>query len=701
MGPILPRRPSCYPPRMSDNRIAPRAPRPRQDPSVRRLHGFEVVDEYAWLRAPNWKEALHDPARLPPEILAHLRAEAAYCDWMLAALSGLRARLVGEMRDAAEPWLRPPQPFGPWLYALRYGEGEHPLVVRTPRGGGPETVLLDGNALAAGRPFFRLGQWRVSPDHRLLAYAVDLVGSEAYRIRIRDLAAGEDRDEIPDASGSMVWSADARILYHVGLGPDLRPSRVLRHRLGGEAEAIYAEADPTWAVALAPTTSDAFALINVRNSEDGEVHLVDLHAEGPPRLVEPRRRGLSYDVDHRGEDLVVRTNADGAEDYKLVTAPLAAPGRAGWRDLVPHRPGVTILAHRCLARHLVRLEREDAAVRVVVRAHRDGEEHVVRVEEPFFRLRLEPTCAFDTDTIRFTTSTPVRPNETSAYDMARRSRAVVARQESRLDPARYALARLWARAPDGERVPISVVHARDLPRDGTAPCLLHGYGAYGFSMDPAFAVERLPLLERGFVFAIAHVRGGAERGRRWYRDGKLERRENAFSDFVAAAGALIEAGYTGRGRIVAHGFSAGGMLVGAAVNRDPGLFAGVIADMPFVDVLHTMLDDELPLTPGEWLEWGDPIRDPDAFARILSYSPYEQVRPAPYPPVLARAAVSDARVTYWEAAKWIARLRARASGGPFLLAVDFTGHSGNEGRVGRLQDRAREIAFALRCVGLA
>jgi len=321
-----------------------------------------------------------------------------------------------------------------------------------------------------------------------------------------------------------------------------------------------------------------------------------------------------------------------------------------------------------------------------------------------YALRLEPGCDFDAEAVRFTVSTPIQPNETYDYDMARRTRTLVRRQArpAGVNLARYELRRLWAAAADGERIPVSVVHRRDLPLDGSAPCLLYGYGAYGWSLDPAFPVERLPLLERGFVYAIAHGRGGAEKGQGWYRAGKLENRINAFGDFLSAAEMLVGAGYARRGRIVAHGRSAGGMLVGAALNMAPDLFAGVIADVPFVDVLNTMLDEELPLTPSEWLEWGDPIRDPEAFVRIRSYAPYEQIRPGIYPPVLATAGLSDPRVTYWEPAKWILRLRDRTAGGPFLLATELhAGHGGSEGRIRRLEDHAREIAFALRCVGLA
>jgi oligopeptidase B len=456
---------------------------------------------------------------------------------------------------------------------------------------------------------------------------------------------------------------------------------------------------------VSQTTSQAIGLITVRNSDLSEVHLFDLAAQNPtPRLVQPRAPGLSYDVDHWDDGLLIRTNIDGAEDFKLVTASLDAPAAENWRDFLAHQPGVAILDHRVHARHIVRTERRDAVVRIVIRNRASGIEHEVEITEPVYSLRLEPGCDFDTNSIRFRVSTPIQPNETYDYDMAQRTRTLVQRQagSAALNPERYKLDRLWATAADGERIPVSIIHRRDLPLNGSAPCLLYGYGAYGSSIDPDFAVERLPLIERGFVYAIAHVRGGAEKGQGWYRAGKLENRTNTFTDFLSAAEALVSAGYTDRGRIVPHGRSAGGMLVGAALNMAPDLFAGAIADVPFVDVLNTMLDEELPLTPPEWLEWGDPIRDADALMRIRSYAPYEQVRPEIYPTVLATAGLSDPRVTYWEPAKWILRLRDRAAGGLFLFVTELNaGHAGNEGRIRRLGDRAREIAFALRCVGLA
>src|SRR3954471_20881149 len=693
-----------------NNPTAPRPPRARQDPWRRTFHGIELVDEYAWLRASNWQAALDDPSLLSPEILEHLRAENAYADWFLAPLNDLREQLVAEMQGYADPrWLRPPQPFGPYLYEMRYAGGEQPLLLRRSRTGGPERLLIDCNELARGHAFFKLGAWRVSPDHCYLAYATDLVGSEAYRIHVRDLETGADLpDSLDDASGRMVWSRDSQVLTYVKRGPDRRPSRVMRHRLGTSPDGdalLYAETDPAWSVSVSQNTSQAIGLITVRNSDLSEVRLFDLATQSPAlRLVQARAPGLSYDVDHWDDRLLIRTNIDGAEDYKLVAAPLDAPEAENWRDVLSHRPGMTLLSHRVHARHVVRTERRDALVRIVVRERASGMEHEVAMAEPLYGLRLEPGCDFDTDTIRFTISTPIRPNETYDYNMAQRTRTLVQSQagSAGLSPDRYRLGRLWATAADGERIAISVVHSRNVPLDGSAPCLLYGYGAYGWSVDPAFAVERLPLLERSFVYAIAHVRGGAEKGQGWYRAGKLENRMNTFRDFLSAAEALVGTGYTARGRIVAQGRSAGGMLVGAALNMAPDLFAGVLADVPFADVLNTMLDEELPLTPPEWLEWGDPIRGADAFMRICSYSPYEQVRSEVYPPVLATAGLSDPRVTYWEPAKWVLRLRDRTAGGLFLLVTELhAGHSGNEGRLRRLSERAREIVFALRCTGLA
>ncbi len=678
----------------------------RREPTRRVVHGVEIVDDHAWLRAANWREVLRDSGALPPDIRAHLDAENAYAEALLRPLGPLRERLKAEILARMEAReTSAPLPLGAFVYQAVHDESaEHPRIVRRPRGGGAEQVLLDAPALARGHAFFRLGAWRPDPTQRHLAYAADTGGAELFTIRIRNLETGADLgDAVPDTTGRVVWSADGRSFLYLRLDEAHRPARVLRHRLGtdpGADELLYAESDPAWLLWLSQTSSGDFAVIAARRSDESEVRVVDLRRDGEgARLVAPRRPDLRVDLDHGGDVFVLRTNAGGAEDFRLVTAPVDRPEEANWRDLVPHRPGVTITAHRCAGGIVARLERVDAAMRLVVAPLSGSEGETVPMDGGVAALSFD--AVLEPDTLRFAVSTPVRPRETYDLDPATLARRLVKREEipAPPDPALYVVTRLNARAPDGESVPISLVHRRDMPLDGTAPCLLYGYGSYGWSVQPTFAPERLPLVDRGFVYAIAHVRGGTERGQRWYREGKFEKKPNSFTDFIACAEALVAAGYTGPGRIVAQGRSAGGMLVAAVANLRPDLFAGIIADVPFVDVLNTTLDADLPLTPTEWSEWGDPIRDLAALRAIAAYSPYDNVRPQTYPPILAVAGIADPRVTYWEPAKWIARLRADAAGGPFLLATDMAaGHAGRGGRLESVEAQTREIAFALRCV---
>ncbi|MBB4015417.1 oligopeptidase B [Chelatococcus caeni] len=684
----------------------PLPPRAQARPVTRTIHGTDVTDDYGWLRAENWRDVLRDPALLPADIHDHLVAENAYADAILAPVEDLRRRLVAEMRGRIkEDDSSVPSPDGPYSYYVRFREGgQHPLVCRQPRDGGEEAVLLDADALAAGKAFFDLAEAQHSPNHRLLAWSADETGGELHTIRLRDLETGTDGDAaVEQTTGEVVWAGDSRSFYYVRLDENHRPSRVFRHILGTDPagdEEIYREDDAGWFVHLSRTQSGAFGLISVSDHETSEVHLIDLaDPSARPRLVVARETGHRYSVEHAGEDLVISTNADGAEDFKLVTTPLAAPRRENWRELVPHRPGIMLLKHTAFRDFLVRLEREDANPRLVVRALATGEEHAIAFDEPAYGLRYEAGHEYDTSVVRFTYSSMTTPAETYAYDMASRERQLIKRREvpSGHDPARYVTKRLFATAADGETVPISVLHRRDLALDGTAPCLLYGYGAYGIAIPADFETNRLSLVDRGFVYAIAHIRGGTEKGWRWYTDGKREKKTNSFSDFIAAGRHLAALGYTAPRRLVAHGGSAGGMLMGAVANDAPDLFRAILAEVPFVDVLNTMLDDSLPLTPPEWPEWGDPIRDEAAFRRILSYSPYDQVQAQAYPAILAVAGLSDPRVTYWEPAKWVARLRERMTGGgPIVLHTNMeAGHGGAAGRFERLEEVARLYAFAI------
>lgn len=692
---------------------APFAP-PRAEARAqhRTVHGVALNDDYAWLKAENWRDVLRDPAALPADIRSYIEAENAWCERLMKPTKALQRELVKEMRGRIkEDDSELPQPDGPFLYYQRYRRGgEHPLICRKPRQGksagkpGREQIMLDADALAEGKEFFDLGDAAHSPDHRLLAWSADETGSELYLIRVRDLATGKDLpDEIRDTSGEMIWTQDASAFVYVGLDAEHRPSRVLRHRLGtaqSEDALLYEESDPGLFVDIDETQSHRFLLIASGDHETSEVRIVDLSAaDGQPRLVAARQSGRQYSIEHHGDELLILTNADGAEDFKIVRAPLDDPSPARWTDLVPHRPGRLILSHLCLRGRLLRLEREDGLPRLVIRELASGAESTIAFAEEAYGLGMDGGYEFDTDHIRFLYASMARPTETFDYDMRTGERTLLKRQEvpSGHDPEAYVVRRIFATAKDGAKVPVSLLHKRGLVLDGSAPCLLYGYGSYGSAMSASFRTRPLSLVDRGFVYAIAHIRGGTDKGWRWYLDGKREKKPNSFTDFIAAGEMLAAEGYTARGRILAQGGSAGGMLMGAVANLAPELFAGIIAEVPFVDVLNTILDESLPLTPMEWPEWGDPIRDEAAFHWIRAYSPYDNVRAQAYPPILAMGGLTDPRVTYWEPAKWVARLRATMTGGgPVLLHTNMeAGHAGSAGRFDSLKETALAYAFAI------
>jgi oligopeptidase B len=569
--------------------------------------------------------------------------------------------------------------------------------------------MLDGDALAAGKAYFQLGGTEHSPDHRLLAWSADEKGSEFYTVRVRDLARGADlADGVAQTGGSAVWTADSSAFYYVKLDDNHRPSRVYRHRLGtpsADDHLVYEESDSGFFVSIGKLQSGRFAEIAIHDHETSESRLLDLTvADAKPLLVAARETSIQYSVEHHpsldgAAMLVVLTNADGAEDFKIALAPLDRPARANWRDLIPHRPGIYLLGITLLADWLIRLEREDGLPRIVVRHLRSGEEHAIALAEEAYSLGANGGYEFVTDLLRFTYSSMTTPNEVWDYDLATRKRLLRKRQEvpSGHDPSAYVTRRLYAPAADGETVPISILYRKDVAPDGSAPCLLYGYGAYGVSMPASFSTGRLSLVDRGFVYAIAHVRGGTEKGWRWYREGKLAKKTNTFGDFIASAEFLTAKGWSAPGKMIAHGGSAGGMLMGAIANMRPDLFGGIIADVPFVDVLNTMLDDTLPLTPPEWPEWGNPIVDAQAFETIRSYSPYDNVRAQHYPAMLVLAGLTDPRVTYWEPAKWVAKLRQlRTNAHTLMLRTNMeAGHGGAAGRFDRLKEVALSYAFAI------
>ena len=700
---------------MDDTARQPAAPRTESRPATSDHFGITLTDDFAWLRAENWQEVMRDPGALDPAILAYLQQENAYCQRMLADTEPLQAKLFSEMKGRIkQDNSTVPSVDGDFAYYIRYREGgQHPLICRRPRDGGAEAVLLDGDALAEGKSYFHFGATRHSPDHRLLAWSADDSGSELYTARVRELATGTDlSDIVPDVYGSVVWSSDTSSFFYVRLDDHHRPFAVYRHRLGtpvSDDVLVLEDSNPAVFVSLSETQSYRFAEVSIHDHETSESWMIDLTRPGAePFLVAPSETQVQYDVEHHpalfGEDaLIIRTNADGAEDFKIVWAPLATPGRTAWQDLVPHRQGVFIVAYVVFEKWLIRLEREDGLPRIIVRQTESGDEHIIAFAEEAYSLGVDPGYEFATDNLRLTYSSMTTPAEVWDYDLNTRHRDLRKRQEipSGHNPADYVTRRIQALAPDGESIPISLLHRKGQPIDGTAPCLIYGYGAYGLSSPPSFSISRLSLVDRGFVFAIAHVRGGTEKGWRWYRNGKLGHKVNTFTDFIAATEYLIDNKWCARDRIVADGGSAGGTLMGAIANMRPDLYAGIIAEVPFVDVLNTMLDDTLPLTPPEWPEWGNPITDPEAFRTILSYSPYENVRAQDYPAMLVFAGLTDPRVTYWEPAKWVARLRATKTDENILLFrtnLD-AGHGGAAGRFDRLEEIALAYAFAIKVTG--
>jgi oligopeptidase B len=603
-----------------------------------------------------------------------------------------------------------PSPDGDYAYFRKFREGgQHEMFGRMPRHGGAEKIVLDGDQLAEACEYFKFGGSRHSPDHRLQAWSADTKGSEYFSMRVRDWTSGKDLDDlVEETDGTAVWSKDGKSFFYVKLDDNHRPRQVFWHRLGTKQAddiLVYEEQDTGWFTHLHESTSGRFCVIAGGDHETSEQRLIDLaNPDAPPRLVAARKEGVQYSIADRGDELFILTNADDAIDFKIVTAPLDSPERKSWRDLIAHRKGIYILEHDLYSGHLVRLQRANALPSIIIRDLKTNEEHAIAFDEAAYSLDTMGSYEFDTTNLRFSYSSMTTPSEVYDYDMASRTRTLRKRQEipSGHDPAHYVTTRIMAKSDDGAEVPISLLHRRDLVRDGKAPLLLYGYGSYGVAMPASFNTNRLSLVDRGFVYAIAHIRGGTDKGWSWYLDGKREKKTNSFDDFAACARTLIEAKYTSTKRIVGHGGSAGGMLMGAVANRAGELFAGIVAEVPFVDVLNTMLDDSLPLTPPEWPEWGNPIVSEKDFRTILFYSPYDQVAAKEYPAILAMGGLTDPRVTYWEPAKWIARLRATMTGGgPVLLRTNMgAGHGGASGRFDRLDEVAIVYAFALWAVGM-
>jgi oligopeptidase B len=664
------------------------------------MHGDVRVDNYFWLRDRN-----------NPEVISYLQAENQYADSVMAPTRQLQETLYQEILGRLKQTdSNVPDRIGPYLYYSRTEEGkQYPIFARR-RGSmeSPEEVILDQNQMAQGRRYFSLGAFEVSPDHRLLAFSIDTTGSERFSLMVKNLETGEILSERVDSiSFGATWAADNRTLFYTKTDSANRPDRIFRHTLGtprSQDQLVFHEPDVLFRTGVYRTKDDAYLVITTGSFTTSEARVVRADRPNDPfRVVAPRQKDLLYGVEHQNGRFVIRTNADGANNFKLVTAPESDPSRANWRDLVPHRETVLLDNYDVFRDHLVLYERTNALRQIRVRDIRSNDEHVIEFQEPVYTAGPGSNPEYNTSNLRFGYQSMVTPFSVYDYDMASRRRELRKQNEvlGGYDPSQYATERTWARAADGTMVPVSLVYKKPFVRDGSRPLLLYAYGSYGSSTDPTFSSANLSLLNRGVVYAVAHIRGGQEMGRSWYDQGKMLNKRNTFTDFIAVAEHLVRERYTTSERLAIRGGSAGGLLMGAVANMRPDLFEVVVADVPFVDVINTMADASIPLTAGEWEQWGNPANEAE-YRYMLSYSPYDNVERKAYPTMLVTTGLNDPRVAYWEPAKWVAKLRTmKTDQNPLVLRTNMgAGHGGSSGRYDALRETAFRYAFILHHLGI-
>jgi oligopeptidase B len=676
-------------------------------PKQTTLHGDTRVDDYFWLRD-----------REDPDTIRYLEAENDYMHAVMQPTAELQARLYAEMLGRIKQTdLSLPIRRDDYFYYTRTEEGKQYATYCRKKGSldAPEEILLDANAEAEGKKYFRVGDFSVSPNHKLLAYSTDEAGDETYCIRVKNLETGDLLpDQIQNAYYSLEWAADNATFFYTVLDPAKRPYQVLRHRLARpgeitmEDDVVCREEDERFTVELTKTSSRAYILINIASSLTSEVrYLSTQEGDGAFQVVLPRVHNVEYDLTHHGDSFFIRTS-DGAKTFRLVEAPIGDPSKKNWKEILAGRPNVTIEDVTAFENYLVTEERDKGLINIRIHSFLTGKDHFVEFPDPVYTAALRDNAEYSTRTLRFTYTSLIVPRSVFDYDMEARTRELKKQQEvvGGYDSSLYVTERIFAKSSDAASpgavdVPISLVYRRGLERDGKAPLLLYGYGAYGISIDPQFSSDRLSLLDRGVVFAIAHIRGGGDLGKPWHEAGRLLEKKNSFTDFIACAEHLIREKYTSADRLAIEGRSAGGLLVGAVTNLRPDLFSVVVAGVPFVDALNTMLDPSLPLTIGEYEEWGNPEEKP-FYDCIRSYSPYDNVDAKPYPCMLITAGLNDPRVSYWEPAKLVAKLRARKTSEHVLLLKTNmgSGHFGASGRYEYLKETAFNYAFLLNALGI-
>ena len=669
-------------------------------PTKLEKHGHQRIDNYYWLNK-----------RDNPEVLAYLTAENEYAKAAMAHREGLEEALFEEIRGRIKQTdLSVPYKLDDYFYYTRFEEGkEYPLYCRKLRTlEADEELMLDVNVVAEGHEYCSVGGLAISFGQGILAYAVDTQGRRIYTIWFKDLGSGESLpDMIPEVTGNLAWANDDRTLFYSKQDPaTLRSFQIYRHSLGtegGQDELVYEETDETFSTSVLKTKSKRYLMITSHQTVSTEYRYLDANDPlGEFQVLVPRERDHEYDVDHYQDAFYIRTNFR-AKNFRLMTTTVGKPGKEHWQEMIPHREDVLLESFELFQDYLVVEERKQGLIQLRVLPWKGGDEHYLDFGEPTYLAFLGENPEFDTPLLRFVYTSMTTPNSVFDYNMATREKTLLKQEEvlGGFDTTHYQTERLWASARDGMQVPISLVYRKGLEKNGKNPLLLYGYGAYGASMDASFSSSRISLLDRGFVFAIAHVRGGEELGREWYERGKLLNKKNTFADFIDCAEYLLREGYTNQERLFAMGGSAGGLLMGAVVNMRPDLFKGVVAQVPFVDVVTTMLDSNIPLTTGEYDEWGDPNQK-NYYQYILSYSPHDNVQAKAYPHLLVTAGLHDSQVQYWEPAKWVAKLRAiKTDENLVLLKTTMdAGHGGLSGRFRRFKELAFIYAFLLDLAGI-
>ncbi len=673
------------------------APVARVAPTTLEKHGQVRTDDYFWLRE-----------RESEEVLSYLRAENAYAEAQLAPTAELQETIFKEIvaripqQDESVPLFE-----NGWYWVTRYETGkEYPIYVRKKTLAAPDEVVVDVNELAKGHNYFSVPGVQPSDSGNLIVFAVDTVGRRKYDLHFKNLATGQTLpDVIDDVTPNAVWAADEKTVLYTRQDPDtLRSYQIWRHEVGTDPKSdvlVYQEDDEEFNAYVYRSKSKKFLMISASQTMADEVRYLDaLDPAGALRTLEPRKRGREYSADHLNGFFYIRTNEE-ARNFRLMRAPESTPGFANWSEVVPHREDVFIDSFELFNDYLVLGERKDGLMRLNVTPW-GAEGHFVDFGEPAYVARIAENPEAGTKQLRFIYSSLTTPWSTFDYDMATKEKILRKREQvgGGFDPANYVTERLWAPARDGKKIPVSLVYRKGFERNGTAPLALYGYGSYGHSSDPSFSGPAISLLDRGFVYAIAHIRGGQELGRAWYEDGKLLNKKNTFTDFIDAAEFLVAQKYADRRNVFGIGGSAGGLLVGAVMNMRPDLWKGIVARVPFVDVVTTMLDDSIPLTTAEYDEWGNP-NDPTYYEYMLSYSPYDQVRKADYPNLLVTTGLHDSQVQYWEPAKWVAKLRTMNTGGSkILMKTDMeAGHGGTTGRFKRHRETAMIYAFMVDLAG--